>query len=157
MLRLRATPLHRLDTFFRSGWTPRLDTCARRLRLCCASTHARSADPTPSLTPHRSVLCHTADERRNDSTLGKWQRDKEWRGERFGVLDAGRRRARRIRTHACSSDTLACCEPQPTCLGAAPYTADERRNDSALGKWRRDREWRGERSGVLSVGRRHAR
>ena len=43
-----------------SGWTPRLDTCARRLRLCCASTHARSADPTPSLTPRRSLQMRTA-------------------------------------------------------------------------------------------------
>ena len=112
-----------------------MDTCARRLRLCCASTHARSADPTPSLTPHRSVLCHTADERRNDSTLGKWQRDKEWRGERSGVLDAGRRHARCTRAHVYSADPLACCEPHPTLLGAAPYTAD----DSALGTWQRDK------------------
>ena len=64
-----------------SGWTPRLDTCARRLRLCCASTHARSADPTPSLTPRRSLLCHTADAHRNDSALASASGNETMSGE----------------------------------------------------------------------------
>ena len=69
-----------------------------------------------------------------------------------------RRHARCTPVHARSVQTLLCsCEPHPILLGAVPYIADMRRKDSALGKWQRDREWRGERSGVLAAGRRHVR
>ena len=40
-----------------------------RARMFTAQTLSRAV----SLTLRCSVLCHTADERRNDSTLGKWQ------------------------------------------------------------------------------------